>query len=430
MCVATLFAASGTLPLTLDPTSGLQLSSTSLAVGGPPPPPQADGYFNCASSPAALPQPQMYVNVHSAPPSFERMEIIHKKKVSDCPVQYNSVVSNKSQCPRSLPCGILLHMNCSTTVPCCYVMGGPNQSVVNNGKIVVSDFGTKCFESDNSNASAQHKVASYSSAATVCSLNCNGMTNKTWPKLENGLFLLLNFVASIRLSSSTSLSPCGSSNTLSHTPSGTRYQSNQPSTSGTFKSSSTPSTHNNMDSKTTGLSTVEHPSCHNCQQNVMRNATTHWWDGSRDSSLGRMLALGSTTAVKLTRTPGYHNPSLDLSVSGRGKMNTTSHCSHGDAITMETTTIAKCMCTSRYSEQEKIVSSPKLNNVQLAVDLHWQSGGTGDTDHSYTHRFNSTPLHFVAPGDLTKGKFTITENLLIYANSLLMMAFWRYTQVT
>ena len=416
MCVATLFAASGSLPLTLDPTTGLQFSSTSPAVGGPPP--QADNYLSHASSPAPLPQPQMYVSVHNAPPSFERMEIVHQKKVPDCPIRHSNVVSNESQYPRSLPCGIL-HTYSSNTLPCtsCYVMGGRNQSVADKGNIVVSDFGTNFFESNNSNASAQDEVASPSSTATMGSLDCNGMTKKTWPRLEDGLFLLLNFVASIRLSSSTSLSPHGSSNPLSHTPSGPGYQSNQSSTSGTFKSSST---HNNMDSETTCLSTVqlvEHPGCHDCQQNVIRNATVHWWDGFNDSLL-RTFPVESTAAVKLSGTP-----SLDLRASRRGKLNTTVHCSHGEAVTVETTAIATCMCTLRYSESEKIMNSPKLNSGQVAVDLHWPSGGTGDTDHSYIHCFNSTPLDFVAPGELTKAKFTLTENLLLYANSLLMMAF-------
>ena len=423
MCVATLFAASGSLPLTLDPTAGLQLSSTSPAVGGLLP--QADNYLDHASSPAPLPQPQMYVSVHNAPPRFEQMEMVHRKKVPDRPVRHSNVVSNESQYPRSLPCGIL-HTYSSNTLPCtsCYVMGGRNRSVAEIGNVVVSDFGTKFFESNNSNASAQYEVASPNSTATMDSLDCNGMTKKTWPKLEDRLFLLINFVASIRLSSSTSLPPHGSSNPLSHTPSGPRYQSNQPSTSGTFKSSTSPSAHNNMDSETPCLSTVqlvEHPSCHNCQQDVIRNATVRWWDGFNNSSL-RTFPVESTAAVKLTRTLGHRNPSLDLRVSGRGKLNTTLHCSRGEAVTVETTAVATSMCTLRYSESE-IMNSPKLNSGQVAVDLHWQSGGTGYTDHSYIHRFNSTTLDFVAPGELTKVNFTLTESLLLYANSLLMMAF-------
>lgn len=404
MCVATLFAASGTLPLTLDPTTGLQLSSTSPGVGSSLP--QARNYLGHTSSPAPLSRLQ---SVDNAPPSFEEMEILHQKKVPDHPVVYSNVTSNT---PRSFTCGIL-HTSSTSTVPCtsCYVMGGQNQSVVDREKILVLDFGTNFFESDDSSTLAQDDVASPSSTATMDSLDCNGMTKKTWPKLEDGLFLLLNLVASIRLSSSTSLPPRGSSNPLSHTPSGPGYLSDQPSTSGTFKSSTPPSTHNNniMDSETTGLSTVqlvEHPSCHDCQRDVIRNATVHWWDGSNDSSL-RTFPVDTTAAVKLTR-----NSSHDL--------NTTLHCFSGEAATVETTAIAKCTCTSRYSESENIVSSPKLNNGQLAIDLHWQSGGT---DHSYAHHSNSTPLDFVASEKLTKAKFTVTENLLLYANSLLMMAF-------
>ncbi len=410
MCVATLFAASGTLPLTLDPTTGLQLSSSSPAVGGPLP--QAGNYLDHASPPAPLSQPHIYASVDSAPPNFEQMEILHQKKVPDRPVMYSNVMSNESQCSRSFMCGIG-----ANPVPC-YVMGGRNQSVVDKEKILVSDFGTKFFESNNSNTSAQNDVASPSSTATMDSLDCNGITKKTWPKFEDGLFLLLNLVASIRVSSSTSLPPRGSSNPLSHTHSGP----NQSSTFGTFKSSTPPSTHNNMDSETTGLSTVqlvEHPSCHNCQRNVIRNATAHWWDGSSDSSL-RTFPVESTAAVEQTRNPSHHNLSLDLGASGRGNLNTMLYYSYGEAAAVETTTIPNCMRTSTYSESENIISSPKLNSGQLAVDLHWQSGGT---DHSYVHRSNSTPLDFVAPGKLTKAKFTITENLLLYANSLLIMAF-------
>ena len=402
MCVATLFAASGTLPLTLDPTTGLQLSSTSPSVGGSLP--QARNYLDHNSSPAHLSQLQMYVRVDNAPPSFEQMEILHRKKVPDRPVVYSNITSNESQCPRSFTCGIL-H---TSTIPCtsCYIMGGQNQSVVDRERILVSDFGTMFFGSDDSSALAQDDVASPSSTATMDSLECNGMTKKTWPKLEDGLFLLLNLVASIRLSSSTFLPPHGSSN-LSHTPCDTGYLSDQPSTSGTFKSSTPPSTHNNiMDSETTGLSIVEHPSCHNCQRNVIRNATVHWWDGSNDSSL-KTFPVNTTTAMKLTRNPGHN-------------LNTTLHCFYGEAATVETTAIAKCTCTSWYSESENIVSSPKLNNGQLAVDLHWQSGGT---DHSYVFHSNSTPLNLMAPGKLTKAKFTVAENLLLYANSLLTMAF-------
>jgi hypothetical protein len=339
------------------------------------------------------------------------MEILHQKKVPDRPVTYSNVTSNESQCPRSFMCGIS-----ANPVPC-YVMGGRNQSVVDKEKILVSDFRTTFFESDGSNTSTQNDVASSSSTATMDSLDCNGITKKTWPKLEDGLFLLLNLVASIRLSSSTSLPPRGSRNPLSHAHSGP----NQSSTPGTFKSSTPPSTHNNMDSETTGLSTVqlvEHPSCHDCQRNVIRNATVHWWDGSSDS----LLRTFPVAAVEQTRNPSHCNLSLDLRASGRGTLNTT-YYSYGEAAAVETTTIPNCMRTSTYSESENIVSSPKLNSGQLAVDLHWQSGGTGETDHSYVHRSNSTPLDFVAPGKLTKAKFTITENLLLYANSLLIMAF-------
>lgn len=419
MCVATLFAASGTLPPTLDPTTGLQLSSSSPAVGGPPP--QAGTYLGRASSPAPLPQPQVYVSVHNAPPSFEQMEIVHHKKIPGCRVRHGGVVSNKSQYPRGLPCGILHTTSCSSAVHCtsCYVMGGQKQSVVDKGQIVVSDVGTDFFESDN--ASAQDEVASSICTATMDSSGHIAMTKKAWPKLENGLFLLLNFVASIRLPSSTSLPPHGSSNPLPHSPSGPGYQSNQSSISGTFKSSTSPS---NMDSETTGLSTVqlvEHPSCHDCRENVTTNATVYWWDGSSDP-LPRTFPVESTAAMKLTGIPSFRNPSLDLRASGRGSFNSTLHCSGGEAVTMETTTTARCVRTSRYRESE-IVNSPKLSSGQLAVDLHWQNGGTGGTVHSYVHHFNSTPLDFMAPGELTKTKFTIAENLLLYANSLLMMAF-------
>ena len=417
MCVATLFAASGTLPLILDPTTGLQLSTSASDGGGLSP--QASSYLGHVSSPAALPQQQVYVSVHNAPPDFEQMETVHRKKVPDRPVNHSSVVSSESQCKRSLPCGIL-HINSSNTVPynSCYIMGGQNQTAADKEENSASNFGTE-FESNN-NISAQDEVASPSSTATMDYLDSNGMTKKTWPKLEDGLFLLLNLMASIHLSSSTSLPPCGSDN-HSHTPSGPGSQSNQPSTSETFKSSTPPSTYNGMDSETTGLSTlqlVEHSSCHDCQQTIMRNVIVRWWDGSNDSLL-RTFPVENTAAVKLTRTPSHHNPSLDLGANGWGKHNTTLHCSHGKAITVDTNS-ATCVYTSMYSESEKIMHSPKLISGQLAVDLHWQSGGTGDTDHAFVSHFNSTPLDL---GDLNEAKFTLTENLLLYANSLLLMAF-------
>lgn len=418
MCVATLFAASGTLPLTLDPTTDLQLTTSASDVDGLSP--QASSCLDHASSPLPQPQQQMYVSIHNASPDFEQMETIHRKKVPDRPVKHSSIVSSESQCPKSLPCGIL-HMIGSNTVPCtsCYILGGQNQTMADKGKHSVSNFGIE-FESNNSNVLAQDEVASPSITATMDSLNSNGMNKKTWPKLEDGLFLLLNLVASIRLSSSTSLPPPESGN-LSCTPNGPGYQSNQPSTSETFKSSTPPSTYySSMDSETTGLSTVqlvEHSSCYSCQQTLMRNATVYWWDGSNESSL-RTFPVENTAAVKLIRTPGHHNQSLDLKASGRGKHNATLHCSHGEAVSVDTNT-ATCVCTSRYFESEKILSGPKLNSDQLAIDLHWQSGGTGDTDHAFVHRFNSTPQDL---GDLND-TFTLTENLLLYANSLLMMAF-------
>ena len=398
MCVATLFAASGTLPLTLDPTTGLQLSTTTTAVGGPSP--QASSYLGHAPSPAQSHQ-QMPVGVHrNAPPDFEQMETVHRKKDPDPPVEHSSVASNDSQHPRSLPCGGL-HTNGSNTSPCTgyIVVGGWNQMVVTDkGKDLVSDFGTE-HKSNDSNFSSQDGVASPTITSTMDSLDSNGMIKKTWTKFEDGLVLLLNLMASICLSPSTSLSSHASGDPLSHTPGSPESpESRQPSTSETSRGSTPPHAQNGMDSETTGLSTVqlllEHPSCHDCQQ---KNATVHWWDGSNDATFGTFLKLvESAGAVNVTGTSHHvhRNPHLDFRGSWRGKHNTTVHCSHGKAVTVDTTatTNAMCVCTSRYSESEIVASSPKLNTGQLAVDLHWQSGGTGDTDHAFefSHRFNST----------------------------------------
>ena len=429
MCVATLFAASNTLPLTLDPTTGLQLSSTTTTVGGVSP--SASSYFGHTPSQAQQTHQHMPVCVHNAPPDFEQMEIIHRKKVPDRPVEHSSSVApNQNQ---RLSCSVLGTNGLDTSHSCgsCLVMGGWNRTVADKAKDLVSDFGTEC-ESKNRNVS---EVASPTSTAAMGSMDVrDGMIKKTWTKFEDGLFLLLNLMASIRLSSSTSLPSYGSGNPLPHTPSDPKSPDpKQPCTSGTSRSSPPPPTRtrNNMDSETTGLSIaqlLEHPSCHDCHLTALMNATVHWWDGSADSSLGTFLMhVENTAAVNLTRTLHHHayNSYLDFSgESGKHNItNSTLHHSDGEAITVDTSTItAMCVCSSRYSESsETVLSSPKLTTGQLAIDLHWQSGGTGDiTEHAFIHHYNSTPSDFVTQEDL---KFTLTENLLLYANRLLTMAF-------
>ena len=416
MCVATLFAASGTVPLTLDPTTALQLSTTAPAMSGLLS--QAGNYLGNSPSRARgrLPQQEMFAGIHNSQPNFEQMKAMNQKKVSECLVTF---VSKDCRCPWSLPSGVLRVNAMSHTG--FLVVGGRNKTPAGAGTAQLSDTGAEIECSNNSNSSTRGNMASPSSSAHTAamgSIYSNRMRNKTWLKLEDGLFLLLNLVASIRLSSSTSLSSRGSDNRLPHTPGESEppSQLDRPSTSGTFKTS-TPPSQNSMDSETTGLSTVQlpnHPRRQACQQTVLKNATVRWWDGSSDS-------LFRTTA------PIHHRPHLDIRAGERTKKHRgTMHCSHSKAVTVDTTDNAATtshVSISRCSKWEMVVNSPKLNSGQLAIDLHWQNGGTGDTDHSFIQQSNSTLWNYLVLGDSNETELTLTENLLLYANSLLMMAF-------
>ena len=393
MCVATLFAASGTLPLTQD--LGFQLSTPTGAVGR-----LAGDVLGHTHAPP--PVQQMIMNEYSATPNFDHMETMHRKKISDNIDQSHcSILSHDNQILSGDP------LNASTSDY--LLMGGCDRNQTGDGKFT---------ESEENGVEIERKEGEFSPQTEQTSVSANHETKKTWSKFEDGLLLLLNLVASITLSSAPKPVP---SSSKSATPLSSRSHQSSESlptvqTTGTFTPSlSTPRTPDGiMVSETGGLQPVrffEQTSCYSCQQNARRNLTTYWSDASNNSWSQVFFVGWSSEHLTL-----HHNPRF----GPRGKSNPSLHCSQREAVAVDMT---KCVCTSRSSESVVVNSSPKLNTGQVAVDLHWQNGGTGENDQSLGSRhLNSTPLS-LGVDNVNATRLTLTENLLLYANSLLTMAF-------
>ena len=399
MCVATLFAASGNLPLTQD--IGLQVSTTNGAGAIGQPSPNPTNYLGHAHAP--LPVQQMFMAEHSSMPNFDPMETVHRKVSKDFDLVPCGAASSDDQ--------ILSPDVDSSQQLNCFIMGGCNRKAASRDNNYVNylesvENGIETFEDK---LSSQEEETTPTVATTTDSLDHEGLqSSKTaWANFEDGLLLLLNLMASITLSSSRKPNSV-------HKPSSPESSEQA---SGTFTTSSNPlHTCHGMDSETTGLSTMQlqhrDSTFRNGKQNAARNVSTYWWD-SYSKSWPQTCFIDGTTGYLTTS----HNPLLGPNL----KHNATLHYSQDEVVSVDT---ARCVCTSRYSESLVVTSSPNLNTRQLAIDLHWQSGGTGETDQSvYGHRgFNSTPLN-LGWGVVNATKLTLTENLLIYANSLLTMAF-------
>lgn len=396
MCVATLFAASGTLPLAQD--IGLQLSTTNRAGAVGQPSPDPTNYLGLAHAP--LPVQEMFMVKHNSMPNFDPMETIHRKVSKDVDLVSCGVSSSDNQ--------ILFPGSDGFQRLNCLIMGGCDRMATDND----NDNYVNSLESvetgiETTEGKSQGEETTPTVATTTDSLDHKGQQS-AWAKFEDGLLLLLNLVASITLSSSRK---------PNSTPKPSSPESREQS-SRTFVNSSNPlHTLDGMDSETTGLSTMQlqcrDSSCQDGTWNASRNVSTYWWEGYNESWHPTCFTDGTTGYVTTT-----HSPQFGSSL----KRNMTIHYSREEVVSVDTTT--KCVCTSRYSESVVVASSPNLNTGQLAVDLHWQSGGTGETDQSLlNHRgFNSTCLN-LGQGIVNATKFTLAENLLIYANSLLTMAF-------
>lgn len=394
MCVATLFAASGNLPLTQD--IGLQLSTSNGAGAISQPSPNPTNYLGHAHAP--LPVQQMLMVEHDSMPKFDSMETIHRKVSKDVDLVPCGVASSDNQI-LSIDVDNSQQLNC-------LIMGGCDRmaaSHVNNYLESVENG----IETTEGTFTSQEKETTPTVDKTTDSLDQESQQSAktTWAKFGDGLLLLLNLMASITLSSSKK------PNSI-HKPSSPESSEQ---CSGTLTTSSNPPhTRDGMDSETTGLLTMQlqcrNSSFQDGKQTAATNVSTYWWE---DESWPQTCFIGGTTGYVTTS----HNPQLGPNL----KHNATVHYSQDEVVSVDT---ARCVCTSRYSESLVVTSSPNLNAGQLAIDLHWQSGGTGETDQSVFshHGFNSTPLN-LGWGVVNATKFTLTENLLIYANSLLTMAF-------
>ena len=396
MCVATLFAASGTLPFTQD--IGLQLSTSNGAgvIGQPSPNPT-----NCLGrAHAPLPVQQMLMVEHNSMLNFDPMETVHRKVSKDVDLVPCGIASSDNQ--------VLSQDVDSSQQLDCLIMGGCDRMAANHDNNYLESVENGIEITEGRFSSQEEEGTTPTVATTTDSSDHEGQQSvkTTWTKFEDGLLLLLNLIASITLSSSQKPKSI-------HKPSSPDCSEQS---SGTFMTSSNPPhTHDCMDSETTGLSTMQlqyrDSSFQDGKQTAARNVSTYWWEG--ESWPQTCFIDGTTGYVTTSRNPQL-GPNL--------KHNATVHYSQDEVVSVDTT--ARCVCTSRYSESLVVTSSPNLNARQLAVDLHWQGGGTGETDQSIlSHRaFNSTPLN-LGWSVVNATKFTLTENLLIYANSLLTMAF-------
>lgn len=395
MCVATLFAASGALPLSQD--VGFQLSTTNGPVGGLSPDPT--NYLGHAHVHTPPPAQKMLVAECNAMPNFDQMETVHRKVSKYVDVIHCSDAGGDSG-------SLYLDVNDANTSlqANCLIMGGCDQMSANYMELLESAGNGLELETTEGEAASREEPAI---ATTIDDTSTQSVNSKmAWPKFEDGLLLLLNLMASITWSSSKK-------SISTQTPSSPESGRQSPVMPGT--SSTPPSTHGSMDSETMGLSKVQieltSSSCQDCQQNVLWNVSSHWFNSCNESWPQECLVDGTVEYLTTARNPQL-SPSL--------KHNVTMHYSQDEAVSVDTT---KWTCASRSSRPATLTSSPNLNIGQLAVDLHWQSGGTGETDQSgVSRRFNSTPL-ILGQGDFMATEFTLTENLLIYANSLLTMAF-------
>lgn len=453
MCVATLFAASGTLPLSQDITS--QLSTPTGAIDQLTA--NVAGYLghtpSAATPPRALsPLPstqQMFLGEPSAIPNFDQMETVHRKQVSDGvpPLRCRNVSSHDNQflsnvAPTCRSTSTVKDDVSNISSP--FIMGGHGRATDDIG--TCAEDGMKHEDNKSDPDLLCHMDQSFpTTAVEAASSDSKYQTIKktVWDKFEDGLLLLLNLMVSITLpSASKSISSSSSSKSASSTS--TAFSSHSQNSSEFSHGTQSSGTNNNndishlknpfssshatsMDSQTSGLLTkvkVECSSCHSCPPSQLRNVTAlYWFDGCSSEWLTRACFVDSITERPIVNC----NP---LSFDPRMKHSATAHYSQREAVTVDTiaASAAKRTRTLRYSESPVVVvaPSPTLNSRQVAIDLHWQSGGTGETDQSLVnHRFNSTPL-WLGKGDhvnATATKFTLTENLLLYANSLLTMAF-------
>ena len=420
MCVATLFAASGTLPLTQD--LSLQLFSTSNEGTGQLSP-QAANYLGHSPAPPTV-QQSMFVDDHCchAVPNFDMMDTVHRKKKASNRLALSRSGSEFSgdrifgrdraiSMSEASTCTSTLHSEASASTPqsSFLLVGGSGQADHSSRHSELKTGTSKRNDSSNEykETSLADSPSPYKKKQTV---------KNTWTKLEDGFMLLLNLVASISLSSAAKSASSNSSGSHpapspSHTPNGPESLPNKQSYNSNNDLPSLsqigPSTVDvAMGSETTNLSTVliEHSSCRDYRQNALWNVAAHWWwDGGKPQAC---LVDGSLDYLATA-----HNPH----VAPRRKHNATMHYSQYEAVSMDT--VNRCTCCA----SESAVAMPPslmLNAGQVAVDLHWPSGGTGDQSIANPHFVNySTPLS----GDWTN--FTLTENLLLYANSLLTMAF-------
>ena len=392
MCVATLFAASGTLTLTPEP--GFHLSVGNGAPGGLTT--DAGHHFSHLA-----PDQQMLRDdpiTHGDLLNFELIEAAHRKRALDCICQLRcSTVLEDSLCTRP-PSNDTLHLNgcVASSAADCLIIGGCDQMAINEGndmEFMVSDYGTE-LENSESEFLFQDEVT----VGDAMDLSDSDHTAvKTWAKFEDGLLFLLNLVASMStLASTTVKSSLSSKPSLSPSPNNSVSHSKQsPGTSGSLDLIGT---HNELDSGNPCLSTAhrECSSCHDGQHSALWNVAIRWWEGSNDSR--PQACFVERTTENLTRS---HSPQFNLT-----RKHYAVHYSHDKAV-------SKDSITSMYSKYVLVMPSPKVNTGQVAVDLHWQDGGTGgEMDQPLLSHFNSTPSNF-----------TLTENLLLYANSLLTMAF-------
>ena len=273
-------------------------------------------------------------------------------------------------------------------------------------------------------------------------------TWNTWSKFEDGILLLLNLVASITVSSVAKRGPSNSSSgsVLPPSPSHTPPPGNPDSPPTTSKQAYYSNIHdmpmfdNAMGSETASLSASsavpsEHPSCRDHRKNVLWNVAVHWWDGRKPQA-----CLVDETSEFLTSS---HNPH----VAPRRKLDAALHYSPHEAVSMDTlyssyeivtTDTFEAVTTDTYTHYgalsmdtasnrctcaappHSVMVGPVLNTGQVAVDLNWQGGGTtGDQSISHRDFFN----HSATTLSRDWKNFTLTENLLLYANSLLTMAF-------
>ena len=456
MCVATLFAASGTLPLTQD--LSLQLSTSSGAISQSSHAQEAANYLGHAHAPPTLQQQQQQMyNDHHATPDFDAMDTVHRKKKSsnrldlsqigvipsartDKIMYHDRVVSmSKSGAPLTSPGSSFM------------LMGGSGEESVHSR----GDFKMKTGTDKHSDSSSEPSVDKETLLPTISSGKKRHTDNtwSTWSKFEDGILLLLNLVASITVSSvakggsSTSRSSSVPPPSPSSTPPTGSLES--PPTTTTSKQSYNHDIHmfdNAMGSETATLSASssavpsKHPSCRDHQRNVLWNVAAHWWDGRKPQACfvddtSEFLTSSHNPRVAPRRK---HSATVDYSSHQAVSMDTYSSYTYTtyeavsrdsyssyEMVTMDTYTrygalsmdaaANRCTCAPSHS----VMVGPVLNTGQVALDLNWQGGGTGDQAISYRDFFNHSGT--TLSGDWKN--FTLTENLLLYANSLLTMAF-------